>query len=202
MGEGNNLRQRASSSIVMPFVRAAIGLHLTPNWLTMIGFSISLASAAMVGLGHLLIGGIVMLVAGLFDMLDGALARKTGKATKFGALVDSVADRISEAALLSALLVLYTFRGSELGVYLSLAALIGSFMTSYVRARAEGLGLNCKVGFMTRAERVIVLGIGLMMGELFYQAPLVALSVIVAFGYLAVAQRIFHVWRRTGRGGD
>ena len=145
MSKEQVLRQ-AASTIVAPFVRAAAKLHISPNALTLTGLVISLVSAVIVGSGYLLAGGLVMLFSGLFDMIDGAVARSTGKTTKFGALMDSVSDRVSEAALLCALLVMYTLRGSTSGAFLAAAALVGSFLTSYIRARAEGLGLECRVG--------------------------------------------------------
>lgn len=190
--------RRISSAVVASFVRAATRLRISPDALTLLGLGISLVSAAIVAAGHLLAGGVVMLFASLFDMLDGAVARSLGKSTKFGALIDSVSDRISEAALLGALLLLYTFRGSTGGVVLTLAALVGSFLTSYVRARAEGLGLDCRVGVLTRAERVIVLALGLMLDEVTRHAgAYVAVSVITLFSYVTIVQRLAHVWRQT-----
>lgn len=195
----NETRRRQISTVVVPpFVRAAAKLHLSPNALTLIGLVICMVAAVIVGMGHLLVGGLVMLFSGLFDMLDGAVARASGKVTKFGGLMDSVADRASEAALLSALLVLYTFRGSTPGVLLAIAALTGSFFTSYIRARAEGLGIDCKVGVLTRAERVIVLGLGLVLDQFTRQyGALVAVSIIAVFSYITVFQRMVHVWKQT-----
>lgn len=190
--------RRISSVILAPLARAAIKLHLSPNSLTLIGLAVAMASAAIVGTGHLLAGGLVLLFSGLFDMVDGAVARSTGKSTKLGALTDSVSDRISEAALLFALVVLYTFRGSAGGVFLTVAALIGSFLTSYIRARAEGLGLECKVGVLTRAERVIMLALGLMLdGVTGHAAAYVAVALITLLSYVTVVQRLAYVWKQT-----
>ena len=147
MSKEQVLRQ-AASTIVAPFVRAAAKLHISPNALTLTGLVISLVSAVIVGSGYLLAGGLVMLFSGLFDMIDGAVARSTGKTTKFGALMDSVSDRVSEAALLCALLVMYTLRGSTSGAFL-LPLPCRSFLTSYIRARAEGRGwsvVGCSPG--------------------------------------------------------
>ena len=197
MSKEQVLRQ-AASIIVSPFVRAAAKLHISPNALTLTGLVISLVSAVIVGSGYLLAGGLVMLFSGLFDMIDGALARSTGKTTKFGALMDSVSDRVSEAALLCALLVMYTLRGSTPGAFLAAAALVGSFLTSYIRARAEGLGLECRVGMFTRAERVIVLGLGLILDQALWQyGALVAVAILAAFSYVTVVQRVAYVWKQT-----
>lgn len=197
MSKEQVLRQ-AASTIVSPFVRAAAKLHISPNALTLTGLVISLVSAVIVGSGYLLAGGLVMLFSGLFDMIDGALARSTGKTTKFGALMDSVSDRVSEAALLCALLVMYTLRGSTPGAFLAAAALVGSFLTSYIRARAEGLGLECRVGMFTRAERVIVLGLGLILDQALWQyGALVAVAILAAFSYVTVVQRMAYVWKQT-----
>jgi|SRR3990172_3947185 len=197
MSKEQVLRQ-AASIIVSPFVRAAAKLHISPNALTLTGLVISLVSAVIVGSGYLLAGGLVMLFSGLFDMIDGALARSTGKTTKFGALMDSVSDRVSEAALLCALLVMYTLRGSTPGAFLAAAALVGSFLTSYIRARAEGLGLECRVGMFTRAERVIVLGLGLILDQALWQyGALVAVAILAAFSYVTVVQRMAYVWKQT-----
>lgn len=197
MSKEQVLRQ-AASIIVSPFVRAAAKLHISPNALTLTGLVISLVSAVIVGSGYLLAGGLVMLFSGLFDMIDGAVARSTGKTTKFGALMDSVSDRVSEAALLCALLVMYTFRGSTPGIFLAVAALVGSLLTSYIRARAEGLGLECRVGMFTRAERVIVLGLGLILDHALWQyGALVAVAILAAFSYVTVVQRVACVWKQT-----
>ncbi len=198
MRRESDIRRQVGSLVVKPFVSIACWLHLSPNALTVTGLAIGLVAAALVGFGYLLAGGIVMLFSGLFDMFDGAVARSKGTTTRFGALLDSVVDRVLEAALLSALVVVYTSRGQTAGALLSIAALIGSFLTSYVRARAEGLGLECKVGVFTRVERVVVLGLGLMLdGILWRYGALVAVSVIAAFSWVTVVQRVAYVWKRT-----
>jgi CDP-diacylglycerol--glycerol-3-phosphate 3-phosphatidyltransferase len=156
-----------------------------------VGVVVGLGAAAVIATGHFLAGGVIVLVAGLFDMLDGALARSKGEVTRRGAFVDSVADRVSEAALLFALLLVYTGRGSVQETVLAAIVLTGSLLTSYTRARAEGLGLSCKVGLLTRPERVLVLGIGLLANQL-----LVALWVLAVFSWVTVLQRVIHVWRQ------
>lgn len=185
------LRRQAAARLTSPFVRLAARTGISPNALTLIGLAIGLIAASMVAIGHTLAGGLVLLFSGLFDMLDGAVARKTGRSTKFGALMDSIIDRVSEAALLFGVLILYTSQGFSAGILVVLLALVGSFLTSYVRARAEGLGLTCSEGFFTRAERVIVLAIGLLVNQVF-----VALLVIAALSYVTVVERMVRVWRQ------
>ncbi|GAI48957.1 unnamed protein product, partial [marine sediment metagenome] len=138
--------------------------------------------------GYFLLGGALVLVSGLFDLLDGALARFTKQSTKFGAILDSTIDRLSEAAIFCGLLVWYMPKVATLEIVLIFAALIGSFLVSYIRARAEGLGLECRVGLFTRAERVIVLAVGLLVNQVF-----IALWVLVVFVYITVAQRLLYL---------
>ena len=143
-------------------------------------------------------GGVVMLLAGVLDLFDGALARATGRASDFGALLDSVADRVSELVVLLGLLVFYARSGEweySLLVYLAAG---GSVMVSYLRARSEGLGIECKVGVMTRPERVAVLGAGLVVGHWVPVVIPVVLGVIAGLTILTTAQRLFHTGRSMG----
>jgi CDP-diacylglycerol--glycerol-3-phosphate 3-phosphatidyltransferase len=147
----------------------------------------------MIATDHLLIGGIAILFAGVFDMLDGALARARKRETLFGAFLDSTLDRLSEASLLLGLLILCLRQHLTLETLLVYIVFAGSMMVSYVRARAEGLGLECKVGWFTRPERVIVLALGLLFDQI-----LITLGILVVFAYTTVVQRIVYVRRQTG----
>jgi len=167
-------------------------LGLTPNMLTVIGFALSVGVAVILWLGHLSIGGFLVLVVSAFDMLDGALARATRQTTRFGAFLDSTLDRYSEAALLTGLLMFLVVQGDQLGSLLAIAALVGSFMVSYTRARAEGLGLSCEVGWLARPERIIILGLGLIFG-----LAVPALAVVAVLANFTAGQRVAHVWRAT-----
>jgi CDP-diacylglycerol--glycerol-3-phosphate 3-phosphatidyltransferase len=138
----------------------------------------------------------MVLIAGFFDMLDGALARRTNQATRFGAVLDSTLDRLSEAVLLIGILVLYAGEQSTTGILLVSVALIGSLLVSYIRARAEALGLECQVGLFTRAERVIVLALGLLLNQI-DSALIIALAIIVAFSFFTAGQRLLYVWKQT-----
>ena len=165
---------------------------LTPNVLTLAGFVFAVATAWVLGTGHFFLGGFLVLLSGAFDILDGALARATGHITKFGGLLDSTLDRFSEAAIFLGLLAFYVDAGSFEESLLVCAALIGSMMTSYVRARAEGLGLKCEVGIFTRPERVILLAIGLIANQM-----LVILWIMAVLSNTIAVQRVVHVWRQT-----
>ena len=140
-------------------------------------------------------GGVVALLAGALDMFDGALARATGRASDFGALLDSVADRVSELVVLFGLLLFYARQGSVEGAALVFLAAGGSVMVSYLRARSEGLGIDCKVGIMTRPERVAALGIGLIAAHWLPIAIMVVLGAIAALTAFTTAQRLYHTSR-------
>jgi CDP-diacylglycerol--glycerol-3-phosphate 3-phosphatidyltransferase len=136
--------------------------------------------------------GVLIVVVGLFDALDGALARSTGQTSRFGAFLDSTLDRFAEIALYLGLL--YLYRADPLATVLVYLSITGSLMVSYTRARAEGLGLECKVGFFTRLERLGVLVLGLLL-----ERTILALLVLAVFSNLTALQRMWHVWRVTTR---
>jgi len=186
------LRTSLASRLTDPVIEGLSRSGITPDALTITGLAINIGAAYVIATGHFLPGGLLILVAGVCDLLDGALARFVKQTTKFGALFDSTADRISEAALFFGLIVWYMLEGSAMGVMLASAALIGSFLVSYIRARAEGLGLECKVGLFTRAERVIVLTIGLVVNQV-----TIALWVLVVFAYVTVIQRLVYLRQQT-----
>jgi len=171
---------------------------LSPNALTVFGFLMTLAVAWVLYTGRFFLGGFLVLLSGSLDFLDGALARATGRSTKFGAFLDSTLDRFSEAVLFLGLLAYYAGQGAYQESILIGAALTGSMLTSYTRARAEGLGLAGEVGFFTRTERVVLLAIGLIVGNWSDLAMVVVLWILAVLTNLIAVQRIFHVWRQTG----
>jgi len=191
------LRRMAGRLITEPLSTALVKSRLKPNTLTWCALAISIIAAATIATNHLLIGGFLVLLSGLFDMLDGALARLTKQATRFGALLDSTFDRISDAVLLLGVLALYVRSGGTTEIVLIFLALIVSLLTSYVRARAEGLGINCPVGLFTRTERVIILALGLLISPFYKFSILIALLLLVVFGFVTVVQRLVYVWRQT-----
>jgi len=152
-----------------PGARLFQAVGLTPNAITLLGFAVCVVSAYLVASGWLLWGGVAFLVGSILDLMDGALARLTGRETPFGALLDSVFDRLGEAALFVGLGI-YALRADHTDEYRAffitalLLALIFSQGVSYLRARGEGLGVFTRAGLMTRTERVILLGIGLLLG--------------------------------------
>ncbi len=180
--------------ITNPFIGILSRIGITPNALTLIGLAVSIVAAYVVATGHFFIGGLVVLFAGLFDLLDGALANLNKQATIFGAILDSTVDRISEAAISCGLLFYFMSTGSNLEIILIFLVVVGSFLVSYVRARAEGLGLKCQVGWFTRAERIVVLTIGLLLNQV-----LIILWILAVFVYVTVFQRL-HYLRKTQKG--
>lgn len=179
-----------------PMVRFLARIGVTPNMITWTGLIVSVGAAVLAGSGLLMLAGWVSLVGGGLDMFDGALARMTGKANKFGALLDSSLDRYGEAVLLAGVSTYYANASQGAMVAVAAVALMGSFMVSYVKARAEGLDVACDVGFFTRPERVIVLGLGLVLGPIGLELAVTAVAIaanVTAF------QRLLHVYKELER---
>jgi CDP-diacylglycerol--glycerol-3-phosphate 3-phosphatidyltransferase len=189
-------RRTLANSVTPPIARLLVRTPLTPNALTWLGFFITVGAAVLIVTGHFLAAGVVVLVAGLFDMLDGALARLTDRVSRFGAILDSTLDRLSEAAVLLALLAVFTREQHVAASLLVGITLLGSLMVSYIRARMEGMGIECKAGFFTRPERVIILALGLLLNQ-FENALLAALAIIAFFSYVTVVERLVYAWRQT-----
>jgi CDP-diacylglycerol--glycerol-3-phosphate 3-phosphatidyltransferase len=215
--------KRFAHAALDPVVKWLAGAGIRPDHLTGLGLLLSLASGLAFALGHFRSGAGFASAAGVCDILDGQLARATSSVSRFGAFLDSTLDRIAEAAMLVGIGCYYTAnlvdqasdpervamnlaRGLEpfhwgLVSLLAMLALVGSFMVSYTRARAEGLGLECKVGWFERPERMILLiiagfaGIGPVMPA--------ALMLLVALSFATAFQRTAHVWKHTrGAGRD
>ena len=175
-----------------PIARALVALHISANMITVAGFVVSAIAAYIISDGGLVIGGIVMLAGAIMDMFDGAVARLTNSASKFGAFLDSVLDRLGEAVVLFGLLVFYVRDAHELGTFLAFGTVVLSIMVSYSRARAEGLDVPGDVGFMGRPERIVVMGAGLLL-----QRPEYAMGLIMVVSLITIAQRTTHVRRNT-----
>ena len=187
-------RRVLTSYLEQPVTGLLARLGVSPNGLTLLGLVVAGASAYLLSVGLLWAGGIVLLASGVFDLFDGALARATGRASRFGALLDSVVDRVSEMVVLLGLLILYIQSSSAEGLVLVYLALAGSVLVSYLRARAEGLGIECRVGIMTRPERVVALGIGLVLGHWWPVAVLVVLAAVAGLAFFTSVQRLLHSW--------
>lgn len=194
-------KRTVGAYLTRPVVRILAKTRMTPNNLTWLGFGLTLGAVASIISGHLLAAGFVVLAASFLDMLDGALARGTNQVTRFGSILDSTLDRMSEAGLFLGILVFYSLNTtprSTMIILLSGIAMIASFLVSYVRARAEGAGLDCEVGLLTRTERVVVLVLGLLLSQIDY-ALVIALVIIAVLSSVTVGQRLIYVWRQTGK---
>ena len=183
------VRNAVANYLTQPAVLLLTRTSITPSTITWLAFLLAVGAGALIITGHLFVAGLVVLLAGFFDLLDGALARHTNQTTRFGAILDSTLDRLAEAVLLLSILAL---GGELLFALLVGVALFGSLLVSYIRARAEALGLKCEVGLFTRAERVIVLALGLWLNQL-----VIALAIIVVFSFFTAGQRLVYVWQQT-----
>lgn len=176
-----------------PLEPLAQKIPLTPNTLSVIGFLITLF-ASYVLTYDLGIGGILIVVGGCFDMLDGIVARITNSSSRFGAFLDSVLDRYADAVILLAIAWNLGKNNNHAGVLLCLGTLIGSFLISYARARAEGLGMECKHGLMERPERIILIAIGTITGIIM---PI--LWILLILTHMTVFQRVHFVWKHASK---
>ncbi len=184
-----HFRENLGRYITRPLEPLLVKSGLRPNTLTLLGLGLNFLAAIAISLHSIFWGGMLVLLAGLFDLLDGALARATKRVTPFGALLDSVVDRLSEAALFLGLLAFYApWEKATLEVWLIFLDLVGSLLVSYVRARSEGLGLQCKVGILTRAERILILALGLLLNQI-----TIALSLIVILTLATTLQRLIFI---------
>ncbi len=192
--------------IINPLIRGMIHVGITPNLVTFIGFVGNIFAAILfvvtaTNVAHPLAwigwGGLVLLVAGLFDMMDGRLARMGNMESRFGAFWDSTLDRYSELFSLSGLVAFFFTMGDVLWGIITLLAIIGSIMVSYVRARAEALGLECKVGIMQRPERVVVLALGtILTGVCHHLLPTyIAVALIALLSNYTAFLRVYHCYK-------
>lgn len=192
--------KEAVRATLRPIVGMAIALHITPNTITVIGVVITLAASVLVASGWLLIGAAVLTAGSLLDAVDGALARAQGGGTPFGSFLDSTLDRVSEAILYIGIAGWFLFAHDDPAwpVLLVLVALAGSFLVSYSRARAEGIGMSASVGLAPRTERLVLVIAGIAVAGLGYAIGLIAaLAVIAVLTVATVFQRIWHVWRQS-----
>src|SRR4029077_5798639 len=169
-------------------------LPVTPNQITVVGTALTFVAAVLTAFGQLRWGGVVLAFAGTFDILDGALARSSGRSYAYGAFLDSTLDRYSEGAMYLGLIAYFVSAGGPLQRWLILAtgaALAGSFLVSYVRARAQSLGFHCETGLFARPERVVVTVVGLIFGGVVLYAVIFLLA---ALTNLTALQRIREVW--------
>jgi CDP-diacylglycerol--glycerol-3-phosphate 3-phosphatidyltransferase len=194
----NEFRRTIASYLTPAIIRFLSRTGITPNTITVFGFLVTLGAAALILTGNQFAAGFVVLAAGFFDMLDGSLARTTNRVTKFGGILDSTLDRLSEAALMVSILVVFGTNGSIPGIWITSIALVSSMMVSYIRSRAESAGIDCEVGIFTRPERIIILTIGLLLSG-FNNALLITLGIISLFSVVTVIQRLYHAWKLTSK---
>jgi CDP-diacylglycerol--glycerol-3-phosphate 3-phosphatidyltransferase len=170
-----------------------IDSRLTPNAISLTGLLLNVVAAVLVVDERFVLGGIAFIVGSVMDTLDGRYSRMSGKGTQFGAFLDSTLDRIEEGIVLAAVAWVFAERSESFAAAAVVVAVLASLMVSYTRARAEALGVECKVGLATRAVRVVILSAGLLLEGLDLLAP--AVYVLAALGSVTVLQRIFHVRR-------
>lgn len=223
MGGYKDRAKKFAHGVLDPLVGGIAALGLRPNHLTVFGFAFSLAAGTAFAIGRFRTGALLATVSGLFDILDGQLARRTHTISRFGAFFDSTLDRMADAALLLGFAWFYLFnlvdmainpqrvlanlqRGLEPQTWavialLAVLATVGSFMVSYTRARAEGLGLECKVGWFERPERIVLI---ILMGFAGLGPVIPAgLLILTALSFATAFQRMAHVWKNTrGAGSD
>ncbi len=178
--------------LIRPLARVLSAMRVRPDSLTATGWALSVGASLLFALGYTKMAGGVMLFAGLFDALDGAVARESNQISAFGAFLDSTLDRLSESAIFVGVIFFYAASGRPYETLLAGIAMTFSLMTSYTRARAEGLGLKCEVGLLERAGRVVILSLFSLMGFLIVGIGFVAVGALVT-----TAQRILHVRRLT-----
>ncbi len=177
--------------IVDPLGRFFLSLGITPNMMTSLGLLGNFLGAYFISQGKLALGGWLVLIMTPIDALDGTMARLRGDSSDFGAFVDSVSDRYAELAILGGLMYFFATQGNSLGSTLAFAAAAGSVLVSYVKARAESLGFEAKVGLLTRAERYLVLA-----PLLVFNQPIIALWILAILGNFTALQRIWFVRRQ------
>jgi phosphatidylglycerophosphate synthase len=165
--------------------------RLTPNAISLTGFVLNVVAAALVWQELYIWGGIAFIVGSVCDTLDGRYSRMSGKGTQFGAFLDSTLDRIEEGIVLTAVAAVFAKDGKDFAAAAVVVAVLASLMVSYTRARAEALGVECKVGIANRAVRVVILSIGILFADLDALEP--AVYVLAGLGTITVLQRIFHV---------
>jgi CDP-diacylglycerol--glycerol-3-phosphate 3-phosphatidyltransferase len=191
-------RQGVTASEIRAVARERlIDSRLTPNKISMTGFVLNIAAAVLVTQRLFFLAGVAFIAGSLMDMLDGRYSRMSGKGTPFGAFLDSTLDRVEEGVVLAAVAAYFADRGDELAVGATVLAVVGSYMVSYTRARAEALGVECKVGIATRAVRVVILSAGLVfakgagLGDFELLEP--AVYVIAVLTLFTALQRVVHV---------
>jgi CDP-diacylglycerol--glycerol-3-phosphate 3-phosphatidyltransferase len=186
----SNWARKWSATLIQPIALFLARLGLTPNTITVLGFLMTAAVAVVLATGRTQLAGVLLIGTLAFDAVDGTLARLMGTSSRFGAFLDSTLDRWAEVVLYGALVWLFLENGQDNGVLLATAAMATSLMVSYTRARAEGVGLPCKEGLLTRFERMVILIAGLIFNQVIW-----ALAIIAILASFTAVQRIWVTWQ-------
>jgi CDP-diacylglycerol--glycerol-3-phosphate 3-phosphatidyltransferase len=189
------MRRGFARHFTLPVVSVIVRTGISPNVITWLGFALSVFAAGLAAYGYLFAAGLVSFIAAFCDTLDGALARRLNPVTRFGGVLDSTLDRFSEGVMFLGILVWYLRTSDErpfIPMLLVGITIIASYLVSYIRARAEGVGLKCEVGISTRTERVILTSLGLLFSQI-----TVALVVVAVMSSVTVCQRLYYVWQQT-----
>ncbi len=186
-------RQRSGAERLELLRDRLIASRLTPNQISLAGFTLNVIAAVLVWQHEFFIGGVVFIIGSICDTLDGGYSRMSGKGTPFGAFLDSTLDRIVEGIVLTAVATTFAQRNDELAVAAVVVAVMSSLVVSYTRARAEALGVECKVGIADRLVRVVILSAGLVFADLGALEP--SVYVLAGLSTITVVQRIMHVRR-------
>lgn len=185
-----NLARTWGARILVPIARLFEHWGLSPNAVSLLGCLLTIIVAGVLATGHPQLAGLLLIFTLGFDALDGTLARLTGQSSRFGAFLDSTLDRWAEVALYGALVWFFLGADNDTGVLLATAAMAGSLLVSYTRARAEGIGLQCKEGVLTRFERLVLLIAGLIFNQVIW-----ALWLVAVFAAATAVQRIWITWK-------
>lgn len=189
------LTERLRTIFKQPLERIGLFIHslgIKPNWITLFGLAGTMVGSYFVSQGNLVAGGAIILLMGPIDALDGAVARAGRVVTKFGAFIDSVSDRYIEVLIYGGLLWHFSTEQNNIGILLTFFAAAGSVMVSYTRARAQSLGMETKVGILTRFERMVVIGPSLVLSQ-----PLIGVGLVALLANITAIQRIIHVSKQT-----
>ncbi len=173
-----------------PLSTVAKRIKINPNTITVAGMIIMTVAAIVIPF-NLKLGGILILCGGFFDLLDGIISRVNSKTSDFGAFLDSVLDRYCDSFLLIGFLCFFLLTNSVIGVFLSVGTIVGTFLVSYTKARAEGLGTDCQTGLMERPERIIIMILGALTGYVIEM-----MWIMLLLTHFTALQRIHHVWKR------
>jgi CDP-diacylglycerol--glycerol-3-phosphate 3-phosphatidyltransferase len=191
------LTERLRAIFKLPLEKVGGFVHsigIKPNWITLFGLLGTVVGSYFISQGDLFIGGVIILVMGPIDALDGAVARVGEEVTKFGAFIDSVSDRYIEIFIYSGLLWYFISNQDSIGIVLTFFASSGSVLVSYTRARAQSLGLDTRVGILTRFERMVVIGPSLVLSQ-----PLIGVALVAILANITALQRINHVKHQLSR---